>query len=82
MILESDRAPFFYFVLDGAIVATCGMPVWSGEGSAEAQKKYAYCDMWAYRYNNWIRYNPYKGVFAIRGIIIPECLKLVELLEN
>lgn len=82
MIKDGDREPFFYFVKNEEIVHTFAISHWSGEGCAIAQEKYPDCQMWAYRYNGWIRYDRFHGVFDIRDIKVPDCLNLVLLLET
>lgn len=81
-IHDGDRPPFFYFVKNGGIVTTVTIPEWNGEGCAIAQEKYPDCQMWAYRFNGWIKYDRFHGVFDIRDLTIPDCLKLVLLLES
>lgn len=77
-----DRDPFFFFVKDGLIVHTLKPERWGTNICEDAAHSQGNCDMWAYRYDSWIRYNRKAGQFDIMlDWQVPEVLKLALMME-
>lgn len=77
-----DRDPFFYFVKDGVILHTMKPERWGSNICEEAAHSQGNCEMWAYHYDRWIRYNRGTRVFDImEDWQAPEVLKLALMLE-
>lgn len=77
-----DKDPLFYFVKDGVIVHTIKPERWGSNICEDAANSRTDCEMWAYRYEAWIRYNREESVFDImKDWQAPEILKLALMME-